>query len=163
MRTPPPLPDTRTEQASPDPATADPAGVRLVLVAAVALLDATGRVLIAQRPPGKRLAGLWEFPGGKVEAGERPEETAVRELKEELAVDLAERALEAFSFASHDYGDFHLLMPLYLARRWRGAPTPQDAQAIAWAPIAQLGDYEMPPADLPLVAQLQKAAAAGAL
>lgn len=163
MGTHPAISDAAPAPPLPDPATGPPAGVRLVLVAAVALLDATGRVLIAQRPPGKRLAGLWEFPGGKVEAGERPEQTAIRELREELAVDVAEPALDAFTFASHDYGDFHLLMPLYLARRWRGAPTPQDGQAIAWVPVAQLGDYAMPPADLPLVAHLQKAAAAGAL
>lgn len=138
-------------------------GVRLVLVAAVALIDAQDRVLIAQRPAGKALAGLWEFPGGKMEPGERPEETAMRELREELAVEVAACDLTAFAFASHAYADFHLLMPLYVARTWQGSPTPQDGQSILWVHVDQLADYEMPPADVPLVAQLQRAAAGGFL
>ena len=144
-------------------AAAQSSGARLVLVAAVALIDAQDRVLIAQRPAGKQLAGLWEFPGGKMEPGERPEETAMREMREELAVEVAACDLRAFAFASHAYPDFHLLMPLFVTRRWRGEPTAQDAQAITWATPAQLSEFAMPPADAPLVAQLQRAAAGGLL
>lgn len=124
---------------------------RLVLVVAAALIDADGRVLIAQRPQGKSLAGLWEFPGGKVEPGERPEQALVRELEEELAVVVEPDALDPFAFASHAYADFHLLMPLYLARRWQGAPQPREHAGLVWAPPASLRDYPMPPADGPLV------------
>ena len=127
---------------------------RLVLVAAAALVDGQGRVLIAQRPAGKPLGGLWEFPGGKIEPGESPEEALVRELKEELEVTADARALAPFAFASHAYADFQLLMPLYLLRQWHGAPRPIEAQAIAWARPAELTDYPMPPADLPLVQSL---------
>jgi 8-oxo-dGTP diphosphatase len=124
---------------------------RLVLVVAAALVDADGRVLIAQRPQGKSLAGLWEFPGGKVEPGERPEGALVRELGEELDVGVEPEALEPFAFASHAYADFHLLMPLYLARRWQGAPIAKEHAAIAWATPRDLRAYAMPPADAPLV------------
>jgi 8-oxo-dGTP diphosphatase len=126
-----------------------------VLVAAVALIDADGRVLLAQRPAGKSMAGLWEFPGGKLDAGETPEAALVRELDEELGIDIAESCLAPIGFASHDYDTFHLLMPLYACRRWRGAVTPRENQKLAWARPARLGDYPMPPADLPLVAVLR--------
>jgi 8-oxo-dGTP diphosphatase len=128
--------------------------VKLVLVAACALVDADGRVLIAQRPPGKVMAGLWEFPGGKVEDGERPEETLIRELKEELAIDVSEPCLAPLTFASHSYPDFHLLMPLYVCRRWEGTVTAQEGQQLKWAKPNRLRDYPMPPADEPLVSHL---------
>ena len=128
--------------------------VKLVLVAACALVDADGRVLIAQRPPGKVMAGLWEFPGGKVEDGERPEETLIRELKEELAIDVSEPCLAPLTFASHSYPDFHLLMPLYVCRRWEGTVTAQEGQKLKWAKPNRLRDYPMPPADEPLVSHL---------
>lgn len=127
---------------------------RLLLVAAAALVDAQGRVLIAQRPEGKSLGGLWEFPGGKVEAGETPEWALVRELKEELGVDVEPGHLDPFAFASHTYPEFHLLMPLYLGRVWQGAPTAHEAQALAWVPPAALKHYPMPPADVVLVERL---------
>ena len=127
----------------------------LVLVAAVALIDADGRVLLARRPEGKAMAGLWEFPGGKVHPGEAPEAALLRELREELGVDTAESCLAPFAFASHRYPDFHLLMPLYVCRRWAGAPTPLEGQELAWVRPARLADYPMPPADRPLVALLQ--------
>ena len=128
---------------------------RVVLVAAVALLDADGRVLIAQRPSGKPMAGLWEFPGGKVGAGETPERALVRELKEELGIDTRESCLAPIAFASHAYEDFHLLMPLFACRKWRGMPRPLEGQALKWARVAELKDYPMPPADVPLVAMLR--------
>ncbi len=127
---------------------------RLVLVAACALVDADGRVLLARRPPGKPMAGLWEFPGGKVEQGERPEETLIRELKEELGIDVREPCLAPLTFASHAYPDFHLLMPLYVCRRWEGTVSPQEGQELAWVRPNKLRDYEMPPADVPLVSHL---------
>jgi 8-oxo-dGTP diphosphatase len=126
----------------------------LVLVAAVALLDADGRVLLAQRPEGKSMAGLWEFPGGKVEANERPEAALIRELNEELGITVREPCLAPLTFASHDYGDFHLLMPLYVCRRWEGRPTAREGQTLAWVRPAKLRDYPMPPADVPLVPML---------
>ena len=119
--------------------------MRLVLVAAVALIDADGRVLIAQRPEGKSLAGLWEFPGGKVEQGERPEQALVRELKEELNIDVAESCLAPLTFASHAYDDFHLLMPLYVCRRWKGDVTSNEGQTLKWVRAKALRDYPMPP------------------
>ncbi|MFV3076561.1 (deoxy)nucleoside triphosphate pyrophosphohydrolase [Niveispirillum fermenti] len=125
--------------------------VRTVLVAAVALVDADGRVLLAQRPPGKSMAGLWEFPGGKVDAGETPEAALVRELKEELGIDTAESCLAPIAFASHTYETFHLLMPLYAVRVWKGTPTPLEGQQLAWVKPVRMGDYPMPPADLPLI------------
>jgi 8-oxo-dGTP diphosphatase len=127
----------------------------LVLVVAVALIDADGRVLLAQRPPGKAMAGLWEFPGGKVQDGEAPEAALIRELEEELGIDVAEVCLAPFTFASHRYERFHLLMPLYLCRRWNGTVTPREGQTLAWVRPPKLGEYPMPPADRPLVAMLQ--------
>jgi 8-oxo-dGTP diphosphatase len=128
---------------------------RVVLVAAVALIDADGRVLIAQRPKGKSMAGLWEFPGGKVAPGETPERALVRELKEELDIDTRESCLAPIAFASHAYDDFHLLMPLFACRKWRGMPKPLEGQALKWARLTELKNYPMPPADVPLVAQLR--------
>jgi 8-oxo-dGTP diphosphatase len=130
------------------------ARTRLVLVVACALVDADGRVLIAQRPEGKTLAGLWEFPGGKVEAGERPEETLIRELAEELGVVVEEPCLAPLTFASHAYETFHLLMPLYVCRRWSGFVTGREGQATRWVRPDRLRDYPMPPADEPLIAHL---------
>jgi 8-oxo-dGTP diphosphatase len=128
--------------------------VKLVLVAACALVDSDGRVLLTERPAGKTMAGLWEFPGGKVEAGERPEQTLIRELKEELGIDVQEPCLAPLTFASHDYTDFHLLMPLYVCRRWEGIVTAQEEQRLVWVRPNRLRDYKMPPADEPLVAHL---------
>ncbi len=125
--------------------------MKLVLVAAVALIDADGRVLLAQRPPGKSMAGLWEFPGGKVEPGETPEAALIRELHEELGIDTQESCLAPLTFASHGYADFHLLMPLFACRRWQGTVTPREGQALAWVRARALRDYPMPPADLPLI------------
>ena len=130
-------------------------GLPTVLVVAVALIDPDGRVLIAQRPEGKALAGLWEFPGGKVEPGERPEQALIRELKEELGIDVSEACLAPFVFASHAYDSFHLLMPLYLCRRWSGVVVKHEHAALAWVKPNRLGDYPMPPADEPLVAWLR--------
>jgi 8-oxo-dGTP diphosphatase len=123
----------------------------LLLVAAVALVDTDGRVLLAQRPPGKSLAGLWEFPGGKVEAGESPESALIRELSEELGIDTWQSCLAPLTFASHAYENFHLLMPLFVCRRWRGVPEPREGQRLAWVRPAAMRDYPMPPADLPLI------------
>ncbi|HEY3951730.1 8-oxo-dGTP diphosphatase MutT [Phenylobacterium sp.] len=127
----------------------------LLLVAAAALIDADGRVLICQRPEGKQLAGLWEFPGGKVEAGETPETCLIRELSEELGISVTQACLAPFVFASHEYESFHLLMPLYLCRRWSGQIVAKEHKALAWAKPGKLGDYPMPPADAPLVAWLR--------
>jgi 8-oxo-dGTP diphosphatase len=127
----------------------------VVLVAAVALVDADGRVLIAQRPAGKQMAGLWEFPGGKVEAGETPEAALIRELKEELGIDITAACLAPFTFASHAYERFHLLMPLYVCRRWQGTPVAHEHAALKWVRPLSLADYPMPPADVPLVAMLR--------
>src|SRR5947209_19815818 len=126
----------------------------MLLVAACALVDPNRRVLIAQRPAGKSMAGRWEFPGGKVEAGERPEETLIRELSEELGITVREPCLAPLTFASHAYPDFHLLMPLYVCRRWEGIVTAREGQKLAWARPNRLRDYPMPPADEPLVAHL---------
>ena len=128
--------------------------VRLVLVAACALIDPDGRILIAQRPKGKSMAGLWEFPGGKVEAGERPEQSLIRELKEELGITVKEECLAPLTFASHLYPDFHLLMPLYVCRRWEGIVTGQEQQQLKWVRPADLKTYPMPPADEPLISHL---------
>lgn len=130
-------------------------GKRILLVAACALIDADGRVLLARRPEGKPLAGLWEFPGGKMHAGETPEAALIRELHEELGIDVAEACLAPFAFASHGYEAFHLLMPLYLCRRWRGTVTGREGQALAWVRPEKLASYPMPPADVPLVALLR--------
>jgi 8-oxo-dGTP diphosphatase len=127
----------------------------LVLVVAVALIDVDGRVLLARRPEGKHLAGLWEFPGGKVHDGETPEAAVVRELREELAVDITESCLAPFAFASHAYDDFQLLMPLYLCRVWKGTPTPLEGQTLRWVRPLGMASLPMPPADAPLVAMLR--------
>jgi len=119
--------------------------LKIVLVSAVALVDADGRVLLAQRPPGRSLAGLWEFPGGKVEAGETPELALIRELKEELGIDTWQSCLAPLTFASHSYADFHLLMPLFACRRWQGIATPREGQTLAWVRPQQMRDYPMPP------------------
>ena len=127
----------------------------IILVVAVALVDADGRVLLAQRPAGKAMAGLWEFPGGKVQAGETPETALIREIKEELGIDTSEACLAPFVFASHGYEAFHLLMPLYLCRRWTGIVTPREGQSLAWVRPLKMDQYPMPPADKPLVAMLR--------
>jgi 8-oxo-dGTP diphosphatase len=135
----------------PPPAARPP----LVLVAAVVLVDPDGRVLLAQRPAGKAMAGLWEFPGGKVDPGETPEAALIRELAEELGIDVAASCLAPFTFASHAYPEFHLLMPLYVCRKWAGIPTPREGQHLRWVRPARLADYPMPPADKPLLALLR--------
>jgi 8-oxo-dGTP diphosphatase len=127
----------------------------VLLVVAVALVDADGRVLLAQRPPGKAMAGLWEFPGGKVQDGEAPEAALIRELKEELGIDVTEACLAPLTFASHRYERFHLLMPLYVCRRWQGIVAAREAQTLAWVRPAKLDQYAMPPADKPLIAMLR--------
>ncbi len=128
--------------------------VKTVLVAACALIDSDGRVLIAQRPEGKMMAGLWEFPGGKVEAGERPEESLIRELNEELGIVVKEACLAPLTFASHVYPDFHLLMPLYVCRRWEGFVEGRENQRLKWVRPTELRNYPMPPADEPLISHL---------
>ena len=129
--------------------------MKTLLVAAVALIDADGRVLLAQRPEGKSLAGLWEFPGGKVEPGETPEAALIRELHEELGIDTHASCLAPLTFASHSYDDFHLLMPLFICRRWKGIPQPREGQKLAWVRAKDLRNYEMPPADVPLIPIIQ--------
>jgi len=136
------------ESASPD---AKP----LLLVAACALVDVDGRVLLARRPEGKKMAGLWEFPGGKLNPGETPEAALIRELREELGIDVTAACLAPFAFASHDYEGFHLLMPLFVCRRWKGIPTARENQTLAWVRAARLTEYEMPPADKPLIPLLR--------
>jgi 8-oxo-dGTP diphosphatase len=128
--------------------------MKLTLVVAVALIDADGRVLIAQRPEGKALAGLWEFPGGKIEPGERPEDALIRELREELGIEAKAPCLAPLTFASHGYDDFHLLMPLYVCRKWQGFVQAREGQALKWVFPRALRDYPMPPADAPLIAHL---------
>jgi 8-oxo-dGTP diphosphatase len=130
---------------------------RIVLVSACALVDGEGRVLIAQRPEGKSMAGLWEFPGGKVETGESPEASLIRELKEELGIDVKAACLAPLTFASHAYEEFHLLMPLFVCRRWEGIAQPREGQKLAWVKPGKLADYPMPPADIPLIAHLRDA------
>jgi len=137
-------PDAPTAQTRP-----------VVLVAAVALVDRDGRVLLAERPHGKSMAGLWEFPGGKLEPGETPEACLMRELEEELGISTWESCLAPLSFASHGYEGFHLLMPLFVCRKWEGAPRPREGQRLAWVAPKRLGDYPMPPADLPLIPVLR--------
>ena len=127
----------------------------ILTVVAVALVDPDGRVLLAQRPEGKAMAGLWEFPGGKIHPGESPEAALIRELKEEIDIDVTEACLAPFTFASHRYEKFHLLMPLYVCRRWKGVMRPREGQTLAWVRPEKLGDYPMPPADKPLIAMLQ--------
>jgi 8-oxo-dGTP diphosphatase len=130
-------------------------GLPLVLVAAVALIDTDGRVLLAQRPEGKKMAGLWEFPGGKVENGESPEETIVREIREELGLNLVASCLKPFTFASHTYDDCHLLMPLFVCKRWEGIARPLENQKLAWVWPKDMKNYPMPPADKPLIPMLR--------
>ncbi|POF30422.1 (deoxy)nucleoside triphosphate pyrophosphohydrolase [Roseibium marinum] len=130
---------------------------KIVVVAACALVDVDGRILLAQRPEGKSMAGLWEFPGGKVEQGERPEETLIRELAEELGITVNEACLAPLTFASHAYEDFHLLMPLFICRRWDGVPRGLENQALKWVRAARLRDYPMPAADEPLIPHLLEA------
>lgn len=139
----------------PEPNVKIGADLPTVLVAAIALIDNGGRVLIAQRPEGKSMAGLWEFPGGKVEEGEIPEAALIRECKEELDIDITAACLAPFAFASHSYDKFHLLMPLYLCRKWDGLVQGMEGQATKWVKISDLNEYPMPPADDPLVAMLR--------
>ncbi|GBF96550.1 NTP pyrophosphohydrolase [Raphidocelis subcapitata] len=142
-------------------ADAAPGPKKMVLVVAVALIDAERRVLLAQRPPGRAMAGLWEFPGGKVDPGEVPEAALVRELREELAIDVDPSDLAPLTFASHGYDTFHLLMPLYACRRWQGEPRPAEGQRLAWVRGEELGGYEMPAADVPLIEPILAALAKG--
>ena len=128
---------------------------KLVLVVACALVDEDGRVLLAKRPEGRSMAGLWEFPGGKLEAGETPEATLIRELREELGIEIWPKCLAPFTFASHAYDGFHLLMPLYVCRKWGGDISPREGQELAWVRVNRLADYEMPPADEPLRTMLR--------
>ena len=144
----PPAP-TSAQTAAP------PGAKRIVLVAACALIDVDGRILLSRRPEGKAMAGLWEFPGGKLEPGETPEAALIRELHEELGIDVAESCLAPFAFASHAYDKFHLLMPLYLCRRWSGRPESRENQTLAWVPPRRLTEYPMPPADKPLIPLLR--------
>ena len=137
------------------PTTAPEAETPIVLVAAVALVDADGRVLLARRPPGKAMAGLWEFPGGKIGDGETPEQALIRELREELGIDTEQSCLAPLAFASHGYDDFHLLMPLYVCRVWSGMVTPREGQELRWVRPARLRDFPMPPADAPLIPVLR--------
>ena len=131
--------------------------MKSVLVSAVALVDIEGRVLLAERPAGKSMAGMWEFPGGKIEAGETPEACLIRELKEELAIDVHESCLAPFTFVTHDYGDFRLLMLLYLCRKWKGIAMPAEGQRLQWRRPNEMQSIPMPPADIPLVAMLREA------
>ena len=147
------MPITAADTIAMPPVT--PPSKPLVLVSAVALIDRDGRVLLAQRPAGKQMAGLWEFPGGKIEPGETPEAALIRELDEELGIDTAESCLAPLTFASHAYEDFHLLMMVFVCRKWSGAARPIEGGDLAWVRPARLRDYEMPPADLPLIPVLQ--------
>src|SRR5260221_8565736 len=151
-----PHPEERPEGASRRTPDGNAAASRpIVLVAAVALIDTDGRVLLAERPAGKHLAGLWEFPGGKVQPGETPELALIRELAEELGINTSESCLAPFTFASHAYPEFHLLMPLYVCRKWSGIVIAREGQRLAWVRPQRLGEYAMPPADKPLVAMLR--------
>ncbi|MGI9388839.1 MAG: 8-oxo-dGTP diphosphatase MutT [Boseongicola sp.] len=130
--------------------------MKTLLVSAVALIDPDGRLLIAQRPVGKSMAGLWEFPGGKVEPGETPEAALIRELHEELGIDTWESCLAPLTFASHSYPDFHLIMPLFACRKWKGTPTSREGQNLKWVKVSELRDFPMPPADIPLIPVLRE-------
>lgn len=153
--TPPATESTTTSKTETPPMSDIKSGTRLILVVAVALIDADGRILLATRPEGKNMAGLWEFPGGKVEAGETPEAALIRELREELGIGINPSCLSPFTFASHDIGAGHLLMPLYLCRAWSGTPVPKEGQALAWVRPAEMARYDMPEADAPLIPLLQ--------
>ena len=146
---------TRDDISSTHEEVAEAAGRPMLLVAACALIDADGRVLLARRPEGKKMAGLWEFPGGKLVPGETPEQALIRELHEELGIDVAASCLAPFAFASHAYERFHLLMPLFLCRRWKNIPVAREGQTLAWVRPNKLHEYKMPPADLPLVPLLR--------
>lgn len=143
-------------EALEKPRAETPPGLPLLLVAAVALIDKDGRVLVAQRPEGKPMAGLWEFPGGKVKEGETPEYALCREIEEELGIEVRECCFTPIAFASHSYADFHLLMPLYVCRMWKGIVTPREGQAIRWMKLNELFTLPMPDADIPLIAQLME-------
>ncbi|MFN4163453.1 MAG: (deoxy)nucleoside triphosphate pyrophosphohydrolase [Ferrovibrio sp.] len=149
------MPITEADALCPGDAAALLTPKPVVLVVAVALVDTDGRVLLTQRPEGKKLAGMWEFPGGKVEPNETPEAALIRELHEELHLDISAACLAPFAFASHAYEDFHLLMPLYVCRRWVGQPQPREGQAMKWVRPVKMGELPMPPADIPLVAMLR--------
>ncbi|MEQ8898540.1 MAG: 8-oxo-dGTP diphosphatase MutT [Roseovarius sp.] len=129
--------------------------MKTILVSAVALIDTDGRVLLAQRPEGKSMAGLWEFPGGKIEPGETPEAALIRELHEELSIETWQSCLAPLTFASHTYEEFHLLMPLFACRKWEGTPRGREGQTLKWARVNELRNYPMPPADIPLIAMLR--------
>lgn len=129
--------------------------MKTILVSAVALIDKDGRVLLTQRPEGKSMSGLWEFPGGKVERGETPEVALIRELEEELGINTWSSCLAPLTFASHGYEDFHLLMPVFACRKWEGIPTPREKQTLKWMHVSEMWDYPMPPADIPLIATLR--------
>ncbi len=130
--------------------------MKVVLVAAVVLIDVDGRILLAQRPEGKSMAGLWEFPGGKIEPGESPEQALIRELQEELGIDTWASCLAPLTFASHQYEDFHLLMPLFACRKWKGTPQSREGQSLRWVRSDNLRDYKMPPADIPLIPMIRQ-------
>ncbi len=149
------MPTTAADNGGVTPPPDMSKGLPTVLVSAVALIDRDGRVLLAQRPAGKRMAGLWEFPGGKIETGETPEAALIRELGEELGIDTAESCLAPLTFASHSYDDFHLLMLVYVCRKWTGTPRPLEGGEMAWVQASRLRHYEMPPADIPLIPVLQ--------
>lgn len=149
------MPTTAADNGGATPPPDMSRGLPTVLVSAVALIDRDGRVLLAQRPAGKRMAGLWEFPGGKIETGETPEAALIRELGEELGIDTAESCLAPLTFASHSYDDFHLLMLVYVCRKWTGTPRPLEGGELVWVRASRLRDYEMPPADIPLIPVLQ--------
>ena len=149
------MPTTAADNGGATPPPDMSRGLPTVLVSAVALIDRDGRVLLAQRPAGKRMAGLWEFPGGKIETAETPEAALIRELGEELGIDTAESCLAPLTFASHSYDDFHLLMLVYVCRKWTGTPRPLEGGELAWVRASRLRDYEMPPADIPLIPVLQ--------
>ena len=142
-------------EALEQPRSQTPSGLPIVLVAAVALVDSENNILLAQRPEGKSMAGLWEFPGGKVKEGETPEFALCRELEEELGIETRECCFSALGFASHSYDDFHLMMPLYVCRMWKGEPAPQEGQTLAWVKPMDLAKYDMPAADVPLIYQIQ--------
>ncbi len=142
-------------QLCPDMPNRPTGPVNLLLVAAVIMIDIDGRILLAQRPEGKSMAGLWEFPGGKVELGETPERALIRELNEELNIDVTEACLAPFVFASHTYEDFHLVMPTFLCRQWDGILTAREGQNLKWVKIQDLEKYDMPPADVPLIPMIR--------